>query len=91
MHVKTLHALWRGVHAARAQRFEEAVNWFNIVDDCAARRRRTTWNLDAALRRIIPACRGYSAEPTLEAVFEMETALLSKAQPGCSRALFDSL
>ena len=38
-----------------------------------------------------PATRVYSAEPTLEAVYEMEHLLLSKAEPGCSRRLFDGL
>jgi hypothetical protein len=33
--------------------------------------------MDAVLRLIIPASRGYSMEPTLEAVWEMEKLLLS--------------
>lgn len=91
--VKTIRALWRGVHAARAQHFATAVDWFNIAHDCAVwRRRRTLWNLDAALRFIIPACRASRREPTLEAVLEMEALLLSKAdQPDHSRRLFDRL
>jgi hypothetical protein len=92
VHVETIRALWRGVYAARAGDFEDAVKWFNIADTCAVHRdRRTRWNLDAALRFIILASRGYSAEPTLEAVFDMEQALLSKAEPGRSRRLFDGL
>jgi hypothetical protein len=89
VHVETIRALWRGVDAARGRDFEAAVKWFDIADTCAVwRGRRAEWNLDAVLRFIIPASRGYSAEPTLEAVFEMEQLLLSKAQPGYSRRLF---
>jgi hypothetical protein len=84
--------LWRGVDAARAKDFEGAVKWFDIADSCAVHRdRRAKWNLDALLRLIVLASRGFSAEPTLEAVFEMEQALLSKAEPDCSRRLFDGL
>jgi hypothetical protein len=68
------------------------VKWFNIADSCAIwRHRRAHWNLDAVLRLIIPASLGYGAEPTLEVVWEMETLLLSKAQPGHSRRLLDRL
>jgi len=92
VHVETIRALWRGVDAARAGGLEDAVTWFNIADTCAVHRgRRARWNLDAVLRLIILASRGYSAEPTLEAVWELEKLLLSKAQPGCSRRLFDGL
>jgi hypothetical protein len=92
MNVATIRALWREVEAARARQFEDAVKWFNIADACAVwRDRRARWNLDAVLRVIIPASRGYAAEPTLEALFEMETLMLSRAPPGQSRALFDGL
>ena len=92
MNVETIRALWRGVDTARAGQFEDAVKWFDVADTCAVRRgRRARWNLDAVLRSIIPASRGYSAEPTMEAVWELEKLLLSKAQPGCSRRLFDGL
>jgi hypothetical protein len=84
--------LWCGVDAARAGDFEDAVKWFDRADTCSVRRgRRAPWNLDAVLRLIIPASRGYGAEPRLEAVFEMETLLLSKAEPDRSRFLFDGL
>jgi hypothetical protein len=92
MHVETIRALWRGMDAARARQFEDALKWFDIADSCAVwRHRRAQWNLDAVLRLIVPASRGYSAKQTLEAVFEMEQALLSKAEPGRSRRLFDRL
>ena len=92
MHVETIRALWRGIDAARAGDFEDAVKWFNTADTCAVwRGRRAKWNLDAVLRVIIPDSRGYSAEPALEAVFELEQLLLSKASPGYSRRLFDGL
>ena len=93
MHVKTIRALWRGVHAARARQFAEAVDWFNVADDCAVwRRRRTLWNLDAVLRFIIPTYRGSWREPTLDAVVEVEGLLLSKPdRPGHARRLFDRL
>jgi hypothetical protein len=92
VHVETIRALWRGIDAARGRDFEDAVKWFNIADTCAVHRdRRTRWTLDAVLRLIILASRGYSAEPTLEAVFEMEKLLLSTAEPGRSRRLFDRL
>jgi hypothetical protein len=92
VHVETIRALWHAVDAARARDFEEAVKWFNIADTCAVHRgRRAHWNLDGVLRRIVPASRAYPAEPTLEAVYEMEKLLLSKAEPGCSRWLFDGL
>jgi hypothetical protein len=91
VHVKTIRALWRGVAAARAHQFEDAVKWFDIADTCAVwRGRHARWNLDAVLRSIIPTSRGYSVEPTLEAVWEL-MLLLSKAQPGHSRVLFDGL
>ena len=91
LQVETIRALWHGVDAARAKDFEDAVKWFNIADTCAVYRgRRAKWNLDAVLRRIVPTSRGYPAEPTLEAVYEMEHLLLSKAEPGCSH-LFDGL
>jgi hypothetical protein len=81
------------VHAARARQFAEAVDWFNIADDCAVwRRRRTLWNLDAALRFTIRTYRESWQEPTLDAVVEMEGLLLSKPdRPGHSRRLFDRL
>ena len=92
MHVETIRALWCGVDAARAGDFEDAVKWFNTADTCAVwRGRRAQWNLDAVLRVIIPDSRGYSAEPALEAVFELEQLLLSKAEPDRSRVLFDGL
>ena len=92
MHVETIRAVWRGVDAARAKDFEDAVKWLNAADSCAVHRdRRAKWNLDAVSRRIVPAFRGFGAEPTLEAVFELEQLLLSKAEPGRSRRLFDGL
>ena len=92
MHVETISALWRGVRAARANRFEEAVRWFDSADTCAVwRGRRTRWNLDAVLRFIVARSRGCWLEPTLEAVWEMEKLLLSEEQPGHPRKLFDGL
>jgi hypothetical protein len=93
MHVRTIQALWRGVWAARARRFGEAVAWFNIADDCAVwRRRRTLWNLDAALRFMIRTYRESWQEPTLEPLLEMEGLLLSQPdRPDHSRRLFDRL